>query len=491
MNPCRVPALVSSVAFGLLLAGCSDTTLEPTSTPPVLARASAVSSLYVADLVATAATGAAMNDAGDIIGTSYTDPGCGPFCLPPLQTVVWKGGTRIVLPPVPGGSSAYLYPTVINAQGVIAGFSGYPGGTTRAVVWTPNGTGYTARDIGSLPGLASAEATGIDNQGRVVGWSSTGGAIPTATAPFMWSPTTGLVNLATQGYPNERPVAMSPGGAVATWNFSYQLGNPASAVRRPAPPQGFVGAGSNGTAINDAGDEAHFLVSTSTQNLVYLFRLPNGGAWQLLSGFGTGRLSRYGIGSINPALDVTATVGSTGIIAAGPGGVSQNLASLLSPAYGGAGITTGGPMSGTGSILAQVMIGQSPRLMRLVPATLCGANCIRLSALAMAGRFVQDPASPGACFPGGKAYNMVRATATVTSETGARLANVVVQGRFLDSYWTSKAVSGTTNAQGTVTFTNRGSCGVGTVAFLAERATLGTRTFDRTVGTVAGSVIPR
>jgi hypothetical protein len=48
--------------------------------------------------VSTAATGVAMNAAGDVAGSSYPDPGCGPFCLPPLETVVWRAGQRIVLP---------------------------------------------------------------------------------------------------------------------------------------------------------------------------------------------------------------------------------------------------------------------------------------------------------------------------------------------------------------------------------------------------------
>jgi len=44
--------------------------------PPEVAPA-----VYVVDLVATAAFGAAMNDAGDVTGTSYPDPGCGSYNL--------------------------------------------------------------------------------------------------------------------------------------------------------------------------------------------------------------------------------------------------------------------------------------------------------------------------------------------------------------------------------------------------------------------------
>ncbi len=227
------------------------------------------------------------------------------------------------------------------------------------------------------------------------GWSggpSIGGAIPTATAPFMWSQATGMVNLATQGYPNERPAAMSPGGKVVTWNFWYQLGNPASVVPLPAPPQGFSGAGSNGSAINDAGDQAHFLVPSVTQNLVYPFRLSNGGTWQMISSFGTGHLSRYAMGSINSAQDITLTVGSTGMIAAGPAGLAQNLASLLSPAYPGVTVGDGGPMSASGQILTQVYIGRSRRLMKLTPVT--AVRC-QLPGVELAGDDRAVRAGPG------------------------------------------------------------------------------------------------
>lgn len=37
----------------------------------------------------------------------------------------------------------------------------------------------------------------------------------------------------------------------------------------------------------------------------------------------------------------------------------------------------------------------------------------------------------------------------------------------------------------------KGPCGVGAVAFLVEQATRGSRSFDRTRGTLAGYVIPK
>ena len=490
LSQCGKLAMIA--AAGMMLAGCRENQLEPTTSATGVhgAMASQIASMYVADFVGTAASGWDLNDAGDVVGRSYRDTGCGSFCLPPEDVVVWRGGHRIELPPVPGYSSSYQWPFYINNNGLIGGFVGLPGSTTHAAVWTPNGTGYTAQDLGVFPGTSSAQVFGLDDAGRMVGWSTLGGAIPTVTVPFMWSQATGMVNLKTLGYPNERPAAMSPGGKVVTWGSWYQLGNPASVLPLPATPRGFVGAGSNGSAINDNGDQAHFLVSTSTQNLVYPFRLSRGGTWQQISSAGTGMMSQAGLGSINAAQDISFTVLSTAMIAPGPAGVGQPLAALLSPAYPGATIGNAGSMNNAGQILARVMIGRSQRLMKLTPAAACGANCLVSSSLVVTGQFVQDPAFPGSCFQGGKMYNLTTARATLTSETGAPLANVRVSGRFLDDYWTNFPVTGTTNASGVVSWTYKGLCGVGAIAFLVENATLGTRSFDRTRGIVSNWVIP-
>lgn len=488
--------LSAVLAASLALVACRDVTQPRPSLAPAavaslaLPGASSVAAMYAADFVATAATGWDLNDAGDVVGKSYTDPGCGSFCLPPEEIAVWRGGNRIALPLVPGYSSSYQYPFFLNNQGLVGGLVGYIGSSTHAALWTPTGAGYSAQDLGTFPGTSSADVAGLDEQGRMVGWSTLGGAIPTIALPFLWSQATGMVNLKTLGYPNERPAAMSPGGKVVTWGSWYQLGNPASARPLPAPPQGFVGAGSNGSAINDAGDQAHFLVSISTQNLVYPFRLSAGGTWQSISSAGTGHLSRYGMGSINAAQDVSLTVQSTAMIAAGPAGVGQPLAPLLSPAYAGSSIGGAGAMNNSGQILASVYIGRSPRLMKLTPVTPCVSNCLVVGSLVMTGQFVQDPAFPGSCVQGGKMYNTTTATVTLTSETGAPLGNVVVNGRFMDDYWTNKSVSGTTNAAGVATWTHKGLCGVGAIAFLVDGATLGTRQLDRTRGTLANYVIP-
>lgn len=487
---------IALLAAAVAVTACQEATESMAPERPVAATTltgpgvSQVASMYVIDFVSPAATGYDLNDNGDVVGRSYTDPGCGSFCLAPQENVVWRGGTRVVLPLVPGFTASSQYPLHINNQGLIAGVAGLIGSSTRVATWTPSGLTYSAQDRGTFPGTSSAEVAGLDDQGRVVGWATQGGAIPTLTVPFQWTQAGGMIDLKTLGYPNERPAAMSPGGKVLTWYHWYQLGNPASVVPLPPPPAGFTGVSSNGSAINDNGDQAHLLITIGSQNLRYPFRLSNGGTWQQLSNAGTGNLSRAGIGAINAAQDVAFTVQSTAMIAAGPAGVGQPLAPLLSPAYPGATISDVGTMNNSGQMLASVYLGRSPRLVKLTPAVTCGANCIVSSALVMTGQFVQDPANPGSCFQGGSMYNYSTATVTITSETGAPLANAVVNGRFMDDYWTNRTVSGTTNASGVVTFTHTGLCGVGAIAFLVDGATLGSRTFDRTRGKVADFVIP-
>ena len=117
------PWLAAAILTSLAIVSCSDNSLEPAkeaASPAALAAASVVAAMYAPDFVATAATGYDLNDAGDVVGRSRTDPGCGSFCLPPEEIVVWRGGNRIVLPQVAGQSSSYQFPLFINNQGLIA-----------------------------------------------------------------------------------------------------------------------------------------------------------------------------------------------------------------------------------------------------------------------------------------------------------------------------------------------------------------------------------
>ena len=152
-------------------------------------------------------------------------------------------------------------------------------------------------------------------------------------------------------------------------------------------------------------------------------------------------------------------------------------------------VSVGGPMNDAGQVLAQVMIGRSTRLMRLLPADPCTGGCIRSSALQMHAMFVPDPNDPGHCTP--NASNRAWVELTVTSETGAPLSGVLVRGRFLDDYWTNTPASATTNSSGVACFALRGPACVGAIAFLVDIAKKDGLVFDKTVGVLTGWVIPQ
>jgi hypothetical protein len=218
-----ISAALLAIAFALV---GPATVLAESPTEGVLGSSEAAAPIiYAPDFVSAVAYGVAMNDAGDMVGTSYTDPGCGPFCLPPLETVIWKAGVRIVLPSVPGFTGTAV--ADINNQGWICGSVGVFG-FTDAVVWKPNGNTYTAIDLGVLPGTAHSVAIGIDHTNRVVGYATVSSGFRT---PFLWTEAGGMVDLTKQGFPNEIPLGISSGGTVATYGHWYLPANLEFALR--------------------------------------------------------------------------------------------------------------------------------------------------------------------------------------------------------------------------------------------------------------------
>jgi len=470
----KITLLAGLLAIVVTLVGPTTVlSADPTGSEPKSPEA--IASIYVVDLVAAAAFGAAMNDAGDVTGNSYPDPGCGSSCLPSLEPVVWKGGERIVLPGVPGLSG--VTSTDINNLGWISGFGG-PLGFGHAAAWKPDGSTYTPIDMGLLPGTHDSIAIGIDDNNRAVGYASTSSGVQT---PFMWTETGGMVNLVTQGFPAETPLGISPGGTVATVGHWYHLGDLGSVIPLTPPPRDFLLLNST-VGINDVGDQARFLVNTGAENLVYPFRYHNG-IWQQISFIPTGHLSSYGVGSINDAQDITATVQSTGMIAAGPSGLLQDLAALVSPAYAGSALTSVGPMNAGGQVLARMIIGQSgQRLVKLVPGQPCTSNCIQVTNIQMKGK------GPDRCDQGSA---QAQAKLIVKNEAGVPLSGVRVTGHFFDDYWLDETVAGKTNSNGQVTFKHVGPPCVGAIAFLVTNAEAKpARTFDRTKGILTNYVIP-
>jgi hypothetical protein len=465
--------------------GGADSALpsDPGSPAAPQAYVLAADESYAVEFVATAADGIAMNAAGDVLGASYTDPGCGPWCLPPLETVVWQGGDRLV---VPVGLGSTL--RSIDGAGALFGSTLVAGLDSHATRWDPTGAGYTTLDLGVLPGTTTSAAIGSDDLGRVVGWSTTTNFPPTG-APFLWTAAGGMVDLAAQGFPAEAPLAISPGGMVATAGYWYDLDDPASVTALSVPPPGYL-VTSQPAVINDSGAQARFLVSTGASNLSYLYRYHPDGTWQQLSATGTGSLASYGVGGIDVDGTVVGTVLGGAVVAWGPDGVAETLADRVSPAYDPGGLTVGGPPNDAGEVLGELIIGASARLVRLVPVTPCTIDCAVVDRIAMSGRFVEDPADPGQCGPNVAAYNLSAVKVKVTDEAGLPLAGVEVLGRFLDDYWTDEPVADTTNSRGIAKFVHRGLCGVGTVAFVVDDVVAPGRDLDRTTGTLVASTIP-
>jgi hypothetical protein len=301
----------------------------------------------------------------------------------------------------------------------------------------------------------------------------------------VWTEAGGMVDLAAQGFPLDQPLAISPGGTVATNGFWYHLDDPGSVPALAPPPAGF-GVESGGAAINDAGDQARFLVTVSGQNLAYPFRYHHegGGSWQQISSVPTGHLSSHGIGGINDARDITVQIQGAGQIAYGPAGLAESLAGLVSPAYGGGALTDVGPVNAGGAILAKMIIGQSgQRLVRLAPGEACTADCIRVANIQLKAR------GPASCSQG---QAQARATLSVVDEVGNRLPGATVTAHFFDDYWLDETVVGHTNLNGQVTLSHVGPPCVGAIAILVTNATstLPERTLDRTTGILTKYAIP-
>ena len=435
------------------------------------------------ELVDSPAGGVALNDRGDVVGSFSSWPCGNPHnCAPVTNPVVWRAEGRFVLP---GLGTLLPAPTGIAEDGMVVGSVTDFVSASRAVVWRFAGGSYQATDIGLLPGATSATAVGVDANGRVVGTASS----PAGKRPFCWTAAGGLVDLAGLGFPAEAVLGTSPGGVVATTAHTYRIDDLASVRSLALPPKGYHPPFPYAMGVNDRGDVAAFLATTTSDPVFYLHRYHAAdGRWQLLSGSPNGNLSSWGVGSIGNDLTVTATVTSVGVIASGPEGTALPLASQLSPAYGALAIGAAGERRQASGTLATVMIGRSLRLVRLVPLAPCVGYCLRVASLQMKGDFIDDPRAPGSCTPA--AANKVTATLTVTDADGNPASGVRVSARFLDDYALNKRVSARTNTSGKVVLRHRGPACVGAVALLVESAAANGAAFDRSVGTLTSYVIP-
>ena len=434
--------------------------------------------MYAIDFVDTAANGADMNDAGEIIGTHYVDNGCGSQCMPPQEKVVWRGNAPVPLPPLNAFDISGHNPKFINNSGDIVGTLSTTGGPI-VVLWQPSGTSsFNVVDLGAPTGAYnSIDIRGFDDVGRVYVWAQASlGGVGAVYDPSSSSWT----ELGDMGFANEMPFAVSSNGWVATATATYKIDDPSTLLALPPPPTGYRAPNYFAGSINNNGDRAHFLGTTQSSSLMTPHRLPYGGTWDRLATFGPSALSIYGMGSISNDLDVTLTMFQTGYGASGPSSDISTLASRVSSAYQQS-IVSGGVINAAGEIMVGAYIGASSRLARMVPVTPCTTNCIKVAVLAVYAQF------QGTNCLNGETVSSVEAL--VVDENGAPLANAQITGHFLDSYWMNQKEVLTTNSNGFASMSFSSPPCTGTIAFYVDSVISGTRTLDRTKGKLTDSDI--
>jgi probable HAF family extracellular repeat protein len=150
----------------------------------------------------------AINEKGQIVGISGTcDVAVGAFSA--KHALLWEDGRVINLPTL--GGAGWNTPYAINNRGEIVGFADLPGDVSggmltpnfHAVLWTKD---HAIHDLGTLPGDTISEATGINDQGQIVGVS-----FPSSHA-FIWQD--GVMTDLNTLIPSDSPLALISTGDI-------------------------------------------------------------------------------------------------------------------------------------------------------------------------------------------------------------------------------------------------------------------------------------
>jgi probable HAF family extracellular repeat protein len=194
-----------------------------------------------------------LNEAGQVVGFSYTPAGLGHAFLSNHGTIIDLGTL--------GGSSSLAHG--INDLGQVVGWANPPGDVNyHAFLLTPQGglwfqdNNNDGRndfmiDLGTLNGSNDAEATDINNAGQVVGDS--GGR------PFLWDAVNGMTDLGGYGW----ATGINETGQITGVVTDALSGTESAFLWDAAHGMTVLGAGPNyadsrATAINDAGQVVGF-----------------------------------------------------------------------------------------------------------------------------------------------------------------------------------------------------------------------------------------
>ncbi len=243
----------------------------------------------------TFSAGSGINNAGQVVGTSFT-PGDDSE-----HAFLFSNGTMTDLGTLPGGS--YSHGISVNAAGQVTGYAGTAGGTANRAFLYSNGT---MTDLGALGGSLSA-GYGINAAGQVTGSAYTSGNA--AARAFLYSGGA-MISLGTLGGSNSYGYGINDAGQVT--GYSDTVGN--------ATPHAFLyssgamtdlgtlgGSSSYGTAINSAGQVTGYSATINGGSDAFLYG--NGKLTDLGTLGGTGSYG-YAINSAGLVAGTSNTVGN-------------------------------------------------------------------------------------------------------------------------------------------------------------------------------------
>jgi uncharacterized membrane protein len=228
-------AFVRSASLALLslsiLTGCGGSGIS--STPPVAQTPTPAPTLtyyLVVDLPplprASASQAQGLNSAGDVVGYSVMNGHA--------NAVIWKNGgpTDLGIPD--------SFANAVNSSDQVGGYYTSSSGTPHAALWRAQGF----LDLGTLPGMDSSIATGINESGTVVGVSYQFQNSANQQG-FMWTASTGM-----QPIPGSLSALSVNSGQVA----GMDTGNHAAIFSNSQTDDlGTLGDTSAATALNSAG----------------------------------------------------------------------------------------------------------------------------------------------------------------------------------------------------------------------------------------------
>jgi probable HAF family extracellular repeat protein len=137
-----------------------------------------------------------INNRGEVVGVAELttkDPTCQPPQVLQSHAVIWEKGQIRELPTF--GEDPEGAALAINDSGVAVGVTGdCATSASHAVLWRKDGS---VQDLGNLGGTSYNTASGINNQGQVVGASNVTGGTANTNHAFLWTEEDGMRDLGT------------------------------------------------------------------------------------------------------------------------------------------------------------------------------------------------------------------------------------------------------------------------------------------------------